>query len=422
MNITIIGGNDGSHVLAQLLLEDHSVNKIYHHGANWPADATERYVPLYIDEVNNSSSAKDQVINFLNIPDVDLIIPNALQYIIWPKFYDKIKSRNIPILAPSPEIGMLEWSKILGKALLTELKIPTPDYKIYNRHDLLENFFNIERPFVFKYDRDDRCGLQTVIVTDENCQEEYTQLKENGNKRLFETQNSTLGPLNETNFVVEKFLKSSREYSYHVICNSVNWQYLGSSRDYKNRFDGDIGFNTVGIGAYAPLDVNPIVHTYVDKILSHLKAKGKEWIGFMYLGIMEDVNGVPYVLEINTRLGNPELQVLLPLIENNLKDLFYSAATNNIIEPVRFKNKSAVAVRLIHKSYHQVKPYEGLINPTFDDAPEIYIGIPASRQLFNASVVAVDDTVELASNRVYKYLEGIEMHDFTYRKDIGYLK
>jgi phosphoribosylamine--glycine ligase len=167
-------------------------------------------------------------------------------------------------------------------------------------------------------------------------------------------------------------------------------------------------------------DINPVVHTYAEKIYNHLKLNGQEWTGFMYLGVMEDKNGVPYVLEINTRLGNPELQVILPLIKNNLKDIFYSAATNKTIEPIQFKNKSAVAVRIINKSYHLAST-----NSTDPDLPEeagLYINYPVSRHTFNASIVAVDDTVVGASDKIYKYLEGKDMHDFTYRTDIGYLK
>lgn len=421
MNILLVGGNDGTHLIASMLLEDPTVTKVYHKGAYWKIEPSERYIPIPF-EGDSLADQKSQLLDMFNIPNIDLVIPTALQYIIWPAFFDKITSIGLSTLSPSPEIGMLEWQRSLGKQLLKDLDIPTPDFYICNYDTLVSDFFNIKRPFVFKFEKDDRIGLQTVIVTDDNCQEEYIVLKQKGRDRLFSTQTQTLGPLNDPTFVVETFLEGIREYSYHAICNSVNWQYMGSARDYKKRYDGDIGYNTVGLGCYSTNDINPIVHTYTEKIYNYLKANGKEWVGFMYLGIMEDANGVPHVLEINTRLGNPELQVILPLIENNIKDLFYSAATNNYINPICFKNKAAVALRIINKDYHLMSDNSGMIDPDLPPAPDLYINFSINRKQFNSSIVAVEDTVKQASDKIYKYLEGKDMHDFTYRKDIGYLK
>jgi phosphoribosylamine--glycine ligase len=421
MNILLVGGNDGTHLIANMLLEDPTVTKVYHKGAFWKIQPSERYIPIPFED-ESVIDQKTHLLDMFNIPDIDLVIPTALPYIIWPEFYNKIKSAGLPTLSPTPEIGMLEWQKSLGKQLLKELDIPTPDYYVYNYDTLIAEFFNIKRPFVFKFEKDDRIGLQTVIVTDDNCQEEYNVLKEKGRARMFSIQTQTLGPLKDPTFVIETFLEGSREYSYHVICNGVNWQYFGSARDYKKRYEGDVGYNTVGLGCYSINDINPIVHTYAEKIYNHLKANGKEWMGFMYLGIMEDKDGVPHVLEINTRLGNPELQVILPLLENNLKDLFYSTATNQHIEPIRFKDKAAVALRIINKDYHLMSDDSGMTDPDLPPEQGLYINFTLNRQQFNSSIVAVEGTVKEASDKIYTYLEGKEMHDFTYRKDIGYLK
>ena len=423
MNILILGGNEGSHMIAKLLLDCPRVDKVYHHGAYLKATPTSRYIPLNFDYEKSVAEQKDQLLSFIDIPGIDLIILNAIQYIIWPRLQEKIKNKNIPLLGPSKDIGMLEWSKVLGKELLTKLNIPTPKYKVYSLNELLDNFLKIERPFVFKFDKDDRLGLQTVIVTDENYLTEYDTLKEQGAGRLSAVQNETVGPIVNPTFVVEEFLDVTREYSYHVISNSVSWQYLGSARDYKRRYENDQGFNTVGIGAYANVEINPIVHTYTEKILNYLKENDKEWIGFVYLGIMEDKNGIPHVLEINARLGNPELQVILPLIKNDIKNLFYTTATNQTIEPIEFKNKSAVAVRIINKDYHLAEDPKNVISPDFDNPDDsIMVNYPIWRRVFNASIVAVDDSIDKASDRIYTYLEGKEMYNYTYRKDVGYLK
>lgn len=421
MNILIIGGNCGSVLLANLLLEDKTVNKVYHHGAHTTV-ATDRYIPLHVSPGLGVEKERAEVLGFLDILDIDLVIPTAVLYMLWDDLQIKIKSKNIPCLGPSKEIAMLEWSKILSKSLLKKLEIPTPDYTVYNLENLIKEFPNIKRPFVFKYDKDDRIGLQTVIVTDDNYQEEYELLKTSGNTRVGKWGEILGGPYFNPNFVVESFVEGVREYSYHVICNGVNWQYLGSARDYKKRFDGDVGFNTAGVGAYSGVEINPIVHTYVDKILNQLKENGQEWIGIMYLGILEDKNGIPHVLEINTRFGNPEMQVLLPTIETNLKDLFYAAATNQKINTVNFKDKSAVVVRVIHREYQHRDLTIEYTDPIFTASEDVCVIFPAYRTIFNASIVALGDSVDEASDKVYNYLKGIDTKDFTYRTDIGYLK
>ena len=95
---------------------------------------------------------------------------------------------------------------------------------------------------LLKYANIWRAGLQTVVVTNDNFQEEYAD--------LLKTIESNPG----TEFVVEEFIKSTAEYSYHAWCNSTGWKYIGSARDYKKRYENDIGHNTAGMGSYSPVD------------------------------------------------------------------------------------------------------------------------------------------------------------------------
>ena len=184
-------------------------------------------------------------------------------------------------------------------------------------------------------------------------------------------------------------------------------------------YNGDIGFNTTGIGAYAPVDINPIVHTYADKILKHCQT----YTGILYLGIIEDKDGIPHVLEINTRPGNPELQVIFPLVQNNLANLFYLAATQQIIPEVTFKNLAASCVRIVTQDYKFSK--SPLLPIDMEKAKQENIHIseyPSEARLINCSLWTTADTVSEASDKIYKILNNIEMNEFTYRTDIGYLK
>lgn len=418
MNILLLGISDGTHILSQLLLEDPKVKSVRHFGAWEDSESTDRYLPLPLNRHLPVYAQKDQLLESVNYPDIDLIIPTPLFYLLYKDLQNKIKEAGIPFLGPNPEIAYLEWSRVASKSLFKKLGIPSPDYAVYSAEEFKDKFLSIKRPFVFKFEKEDRNGLQTVIVTDENVNAEYQTLIKIGHKRLYE---NIYGAFTDQKFIVEEFIEGSREYSYHVICNNVSWQYIGSARDYKRINENDRGHNTVGVGAYAPVDINPLVHEYAERIIKHCKT----YTGFLYLGIIEDKDGKPYVLEINTRPGNPELQVIFPLIENNLTDLFYAAATQQPIPNITFKNKAAASVRLFCQNYKTGASFP-VMHPelTVEDAKKenMYLGLSSARHILNSSLCAVDDTIEKASDRIYKYLEDKELHEFTYRKDIGHFK
>jgi len=358
MKILIIGASEGGHILSQYLLEDNEVNCVYHIGsfANF---SNERYYGFRLN--SNLEKEKEEIraltLNVIETKEIDLVINLQLIFLLWDKLYELVKSKNIPYLGPSPKLSLFEYLKTSSKQLLKSIEVPTPNYIECSYDYLLENFFKINRPFVFKYDKIDLLGLQTVVVRDINVHEEYDTLLENKNK--------------DVKFVVEDYLEIHREYSYHAIVNNINWQYLGSARDYKKIHENDKGYNTSGLGAYAPVNINPLVHEFAKKIISSLEG----YTGILYLGIAEDKNGNPYVLEINTRFGNPELQVILPLIENNLKDLFYCAATEKEIPAIYFKNKAAVAIRIFHKQYRKSYQDKLIFLPDFFNRNnDIFIG------------------------------------------------
>ena len=107
------------------------------------------------------------------------------------------------------------------------------------------------------------------------------------------------------------------------------------SKDYKRKYNGDSGPNTFGMGSISPVPFSPVVQTYAEKIVNYLNSQGMPYVGFLYLGILE-CNGIPYLLEVNTRPGDPEIQSILPTIDSNLSTAFYNAATGNPLTPMEF--------------------------------------------------------------------------------------
>jgi len=419
MKILILGVTALSHHLAQTLALDPAVEIIYHPGSNMPIDQNSyKYVPLSFDK-QIYTTCKD-LLTFILSTDIDLIVGVEHRYQLYTQLQAIIKLKNIPTVMPLQKIGMLEWSKIAGKQFLNDLNIPTAPHRVFSINELLQQFFNIPRPFVLKYDQEWRAGLQTVIITDENVHEQFEYLQNEGMLRI----SKVTANIGEQYFIVEDFIEGVKEYSYHVLCNSTGWSYLGSARDYKKRFDGDIGYNTVSYGSYAMVDsVDPCIATYVDSILDKLNSQGTPYIGILYLGIMITKDQTPMVLEINTRPGDPEFQAIIPLINESILSLLYNCATNKPLLPIKFHNKKSVSVRILHKDYQLSRLYEVGINypMLWPIPPDITIGYTMTRGLSYCVITATGDTVQQASDTIYSFLKNKDMGDYNYRTDIGYL-
>ena len=420
MIIVVYGASASAHFIARKLSKEDNVELVYHLGSNTQVETTEKYRPLYF-------KSSDEILEFFQSETIDLVIPTVTPIVLWKKLDEVLTARKIPKMSPTPKLGQLEWSKITGKRLIRDAGVPTPKNKIMRSKELLDNFLTIPRPFVLKYECDWRGGLQTVIITDENHQQEYDTLKQSGSRRFLKS----MGEFKDQHFLVEEFVEGIREYSYHALSNETGWSFLGVARDYKKFNNGDSGFNTAGMGCYSPVDnIDPRVHTYCDKILSTLKNNGTPYIGVLYLGILVKTDGTPIVLEINVRPGDPEIHTILSIINDDqqLSELFLATASNKLIPKIQIDpTKFSVAVRIVNKDYEKIIE-EGVWQETPDPIqpflwPEtnVMVSLNKNRLLHSSVVVATDKSIDAAKNTVYNFLEGKDMYNYTYRKDIGTL-
>ena len=422
MKIAIIGAHAGAHFISKKLLEEEIVEKVYHLGANVAVQSTDRYIPL--------GSILEEILEFLDNTELDFVFLTTINFLCSEEIQNKIREKNIPSSSPDLGPSLLEWSKIHGKALLEKLDIPTAKSRVFNKSKLFKHFLEIPRPWVLKFERDWRAGLQTIIITDENVNAEFENLQSFGQNRCMHS----FGEFSDQHFVVEEFIVGKREYSYHILSNGETWKYLGSARDYKKFSDGDHGSNTAGMGSYSPVNINPLVHEFADRILTHLKSIGTPYKGVLYLGIMEDADGNPYVLEINTRPGDPEFQAILMTFdkEQSVAKLLYQAATGSKLDDIKHNDQHGVSLRIVNSDYHNIvnlmalgewSKLENHFNPQlWPELPEIHISFNKDRKLLNSIITTSASTRIEASNRIYNFLENIEMYNFTYRKDIGYLE
>lgn len=234
-----------------------------------------------------------------------------------------------------------------------------------------------------------------------------------------------------TKIVIEEFL-DGKEFSLMAFVNKNHYYPMLPARDFKRAFDDDQGPNTGGMGSYAPVpDVTEDILSFtyreiIEKTVQGLIAEGISFTGILYAGLMITKDG-PKVIEFNTRFGDPETQVVLPLLENDLLQVFLDVLAGKDPQLV-WKNQVCVGVVVASTGYpRQYKT--GVALPSLTPANNTFV-MHAGTKIANGQVVsnggrvlltgAIGDNFELASSLVYHCLTPFEQHqDFFYRKDIG---
>ena len=358
--------------------------------------------------------------NFLNsdIENYDFVIATYihLQLADW---FQKFKSRR-PIFCPDIASARLEDDKLFTKQILLDIGVPTPNFSVLDNNSIIEELDKKSFPIVVKTNA--MAGpLGTWVFNDDSYKTEIPRLLSkinNGVKAIY----------------TEEFIKGP-EISAHFLCNGTSWKYIGAARDYKKNFDNDTGPNTNGTGCYSPVnyfteDIKEKVFSYMDKILAYLNNMAIYYKGFMYLGIILDSENNPYLLEINTRPGTPEILTILDTVDNsNLLENLYRASTGQELLDIKSTDVHSVAVGLMIKLFPVPVSGERLFS---SNKPNV-INLPQELTLYEHCSIFIGQTCsgfitntalsrEEAGNNIYKYLNTVEMNDFRYRTDIGFLE
>lgn len=333
-------------------------------------------------------------------------------------FFDNF---SVPTLCSSAAVSQLEANKLYAKQILKEVGIPTPNYKVLDSDNLLEEVSKQPFPIVFKLSNyviaTSGLGFGSWVFTDDsykNIIPHFTGVAKHNQQ-----------------FYVEDYIKG-KEVSVHFLCNGRDWKYIGAARDYKRRHNNDTGINTSGVGCYSPVDyftedIKNIVCDYADRLLSYITSNLSLYLrGILYLGIIIDDNNVPHVLEINTRPGAPEFLSILETTDNsNLLENLYRAATKADLLDIVPNNKYAVTVNVFHKNYNRIMKFNSQF-PDFSDVPaDITFGTSAivySKFNFFCTLTASGSTKEEAAQKIHDYLATKDLKDYTYRTDIGLLE
>lgn len=337
---------------------------------------------------------------------------------------DVFKSYGLEIFGPSKAAARLEASKVFMKEVLAHAGVRTARY--ISTSDVLEadKFINeqaaLNKNVVVK--ADGLCAGKGVIVS-KTAEEAKTAVREMLSQNSFGKAGSKV--------VVEEYLDGF-ELSFFAICGGENFYSLPVAQDHKRLLDKDEGPNTGGMGAYAPTPlasdelVKKIEKDIIAPTLKSMKEMGCEFCGVLFAGIMV-VDSEPIVLEFNVRFGDPECEVLMPLIDGELGDGLLAAARGELVE---FKIKQAYAVGVVIASHNY--PY-GASTPAIISEPQDragayvdYAGVSEKDGALVASggrvcvCVGVAKSIKEAANNAYLLAKDVKFKGAKYRKDIAH--
>ncbi|MBX2202356.1 phosphoribosylamine--glycine ligase [Campylobacter jejuni] len=335
---------------------------------------------------------------------------------------DIFKQQGLAIFGPSKAAAMLETSKSFMKSFLKKYRIKTAKFLNTNDIEKAKNFiYSLTPPIVVK--ADGLCAGKGVIIakTHEEAIEETAKML-NG---------ESFGDAGKL-VVIEEFL-DGYELSIFAVCDGNDFVLLPAAQDHKKLLDNDQGPNTGGMGAYAPSSLaNESLLRKVQKdiilpTLAGMKKEGAEFCGVLFIGAMI-VGNKPYVLEFNVRFGDPECEVLMPLIEDPLELIL--AATQRRLRHSKIKIKKEFAVGVVCASENY--PYKSSLKSeiTVNNIPEnshiSYAGVSLEDGKLMADggrvlvCVGTGKSIEEAQKNAYKLCDNVNFKGKQYRKDIAH--
>jgi len=411
-SVLVVGGGGREHSITLGLKESMSVSELHIAPGNAGTSMIGTNHKINISNVN-------EILDLVKKLNVDLVIVGPEGPLVN-GLADKLSQIDVLCFGPHSSGANLEGSKEYAKEIMLKLDIPTASsIRIENSKDaerLIDGFGPI---WVIK--RDVLAGGKGVTVT--------------------EDKNEALNAISEgirlDGFVLlEEFLEGE-EASMLVVMDESSFVCLPASQDHKRVGDGDTGPNTGGMGAYAPAPIvtdsvkNKIIKRIIEPMHQWLSSQDDLYRGCLYVGLMINQDGDPYVIEYNVRFGDPETQVTIPLISSDLYDLFALTAEGRLSElDIQFHEKHALTVVLASEGYPSSPMINRLINGLEPPSKNTIIHHAGTKYdsdgniLSNGgrvlSITGISNTLIDSANLSYQTMKKISLEGSHYRKDIGH--
>jgi len=415
MKVCVIGNGGREHALAWRLSISPSVTKVYAiPGSAAMSDCAEL--------VGIDWQQSDHLITFLKDNQVDLVVVGPEAPLVT-GLADVLNKAGIPVFGPSKVAAQLEGSKVFAKDLMKKYNIPTAAYGVFHKVDEAKEFIGqTGAPIVVKAD-----GLAAGkgVVVAMTIEEANAAVEDMLRGNRFGDAGSTV--------VIEEFMEGE-EASLLAFVDGKTVVPMIASQDHKRIFDGDKGPNTGGMGTYAPAPVltdalrDEAMKTILEPMVEAMKKEGMPYVGCLYAGLMITPQG-PKVVEFNARFGDPETQVVLPLLDSDLGQIMMACATGTLTaDMVKWKDSSAACVILASKGYPETSSKGDVIHGDIkqhDTTIVFHSGtkLVGEEYVTNGGrvlgVVGLGKDLRTALDRAYERIEHIDFEGMQYRTDIG---
>ena len=410
--ILILGSGGREHAFTWSLVNDENVGKVYCSPGNGGTDNIAENIDL--DTANHET-----VIEFVKSNNIDLTIVGS-EAPLADGIVDSFQKSGLPIFGPDKYASQLESSKLFARDMMAMYDIPIPEYyACKNRKEVDLVKVKLKLPLVLKADGL-AAGKGVIVCTTES---EY----EAGLTTMFDE--NAFGDAGAKVSVEDCLI--GEELSVFAVCDGNDYVILNTAQDHKRAFDGDKGPNTGGMGAYSPtpLSTDDIMEktksTIIEPTLKAMRDAGHPFVGFLYVGLMI-VDGEPFVIEFNVRMGDPETQVVLPLLESSFFELLWNATHGKIKDSnLKISPKTAVIVVLTAEGYPGSYPKGMEISGLNSDSLIFHAGTKKVGDKITTSggrvlnVVGFGDDLKSAIDDAYRIVEGVNFDGKFYRKDIG---
>ena len=419
MNILVIGGGGREHTLCWKLKQSKHCKKLFAAPGNAGTSGCATNLPI---GVSDFKKIKEAVIYH----QIDLVVVGPEEPLvlgIHDFFINDVTLSRVGVIGPQKKAATLEGSKAFAKAFMNRHNIPTADYAEFTSENITEGEAFLEKskpPYVLKAD-----GLAAgkgVLILDD-LMEAKKELRQMLLQKKFGKASRKV--------VIEEFLKGI-ELSCFVLTDGENYLTLPMAKDYKRIGEGDTGLNTGGMGAVSPVPFldnlfeQKISNQIIKPTIEGLKKDKIPYKGFIFIGLIK-VGDDPKVIEYNVRLGDPETEVVIPRIKNDLGELF-QAVQEGTLDKIQLEIESQVAATVMAVSKGYPEAYE---------KGKAIKGLSKGEMIFHAGTKIINGQVQTSGGRVlavtsmaeehkkallnsYEILSKLSFEGINYRKDIGF--
>ncbi|HHU43554.1 MAG: phosphoribosylamine--glycine ligase [Bacillota bacterium] len=415
MDILLIGKGGREHAIAWALKKSPKVNKIYCLPGNGGIEEIAECEKIGVMDFN-------RILKFLQEhPDIGLTVV-APDDPLAEGLVDILEENGYRAFGPNKAAAHIEASKSFAKNLMKKYNIPTPKFEVFDDyHEAIEYVRNQTYPIVVKADG---LALGKGVIICNKIQDAENAVYDIMVAERFGKAGKTI--------VVEEFIEG-KEVSILTFCDGKTIKPMVSSQDHKRVFDDDKGLNTGGMGAFSPSPVytpqiaDKVYNEIILPTMNAMNQEGRPFKGVLYFGLIMNEEGVK-VLEYNARFGDPETQVVLPLLETDLFDIMQAVIDQKLDQiKIKWQNKSSVCIILTSGGYplEYQSGYKINIGDVEDDILLFHAGTKKKDGDLRTAggrvlgVTAVKENLDKAREAVYNNIKKINFEGMHYRKDIG---